>query len=158
MNHKSIVRTIACAGLLGAVGGSLWAGTSQAAPPLVDGFDVEFVDPSCGPGLDAVVNLHVQFTDKLLPDGSVHHWLDLSGTLVNEDNGRYVTLHAARRFTDAPSGDSSIFRGLQGQFSAPGAGVLLHNSGWSDDVIARGRWDATPVDELPPAVCAYLFG
>ena len=156
MHARSIARKVASVTLLSAAGSSLAVGTSEATPPMVEGFDVEFVDGSCGPGLDAVANLHVQFTDKLLPDGSVHHWLDLSGTIANADT--VVTLHATRRFTDSPAGDSSIFRGLQGQFSARGAGVLIHNSGWSDDMLTRGRWDMTPTDELPPPVCDYLFG
>jgi hypothetical protein len=158
MHARSFVRKIASVTLLGAVGSSLAVGTSEAAPPLVEGFDVEFVDGSCGPGLDAVANLHVQFTDKLLPDGSVHHWIELSGTLTNENAGRFVTLHAARRFTDSAAGDLSIFRGLQGQFAAPGVGVLMHNSGWSDGALDRGRWDGEPAYALPPAVCSYLFG
>ena len=156
MHARSIARKIASVTLLGAVGSSLAVGTSAAAPPFVDGFDVEFIDGSCGPALDAVANLHVQFTDKLLPDGSVHHWIDLSGTLANDDT--VVTLHAARRFTDSSAGDSSIFRGLQGQFSASGAGVLIHNSGWSDGALEHGRWDVTPANALPAEVCAYLFG
>jgi hypothetical protein len=158
MHARSIARKIASVTLLSAVGTSVVVGTSEAAPPMAEGFDVEFVDGSCGPGLDAVTNLHVQFTDKLLPDGSVHHWIDLSGTLSNESAGRFVTLHATRRFTDSAAGDSSIFRGLQGQFAAPGVGVLLHNSGWSDGALDHGRWDAAPAYALPPEVCSYLFG
>ena len=136
----------------------VYATAGSAAPPAVETFDVSFVDSSCGEGSDAATTLHVQFTDNLMPDGSVHHWLDLSGTLTNDADGRVVTVHAARRFTDSPTGESSIFRGLQGQFSAAGVGVLVHTSGWSDDVIVHGRWDHTPTDELPPEVCAYLFG
>lgn len=85
---------------------------------------------------------------------TTHHWLDLRGTIANESAGKVVTLHPARRFTDSPSGESSIFRGLQGQFSAAGVGDLEHTSGWSDDVIERGRWDHTPTDALPAVVCA----
>jgi hypothetical protein len=139
-----------------AIASALSTGAAFAAPPVVDAFDVEFVDPSCGPGLDAVVALHVRFSDQLLPDGSLHHWIDLDGTVTAGD--RVVTLHAARRFTDSATGDSSIFRGLQGQFGAAGAGVLMQTSGWSDDVDFLGRWDGVPTDALPPAVCAYLFG
>ena len=117
-----------------------------------------FVDGSCGDGLDAAAALHVQFTDNVMPDGSVHHWIDLRGTIANESAGRVVTLRAARRFTDSATGESSIFRGLQGQFSAPGAGVLVHNSGWSDGSIVHGRWDRTPTSAVPPEVCTYLFG
>jgi len=136
----------------------VYAGASSAASPAVEAFDVAFVDSSCGEGLDAAASLHVQFTDNLMPDGSVHHWIDLSGTLANESAGRVVTLHAARRFTDSPTGESSIFRGLQGQFAAAGGGVLIHNSGWSDGSVVNGRWDHTPTSALPPEVCAYLFG
>jgi hypothetical protein len=158
MHIRSITRRLAGAAALATVGSTLCAGVSAAAPPAVDGFDVEFVDPSCGPGLDAVVNLHVEFTDKFLPDGGNHHWINLDGSIRNDANDRAVTLHAARRFTDSPTGDSSIFRGLQSQFSAPGEGVLFHTSGWSDDVVTHGRWDAAPQDGLPQAVCDYLFG
>ena len=158
MHIRPAVQKIVGGAALAAVGAAMSVGSVAAAPPLVDAFDVAFVDSSCGDGLDAEAQLHVQFTDKLLPDGSVHHWLDLSGTLTNPDNGRFVTLHAARRFTDSPTGDSSTFRGLQGQFAAPGVGPLVHNSGWSDDVISLGRWDMTPTNELAPSVCDYLFG
>ena len=136
----------------------LCAGTGAAAPPVVDGFDVGFVDGSCGPGLDAATVLHVRFTDQTLPDGSIHHWIDLSGTLTNEATGTSVAIRAARRFTDSATGDSSVFRGLQGQFSGSGAGVLAHNSGWSDGALAHGRWDLTPSPSLPAEVCDYLFG
>ena len=159
MHPRPTTRKIAGVAALAAAGVSLSGHAVSASPPAVEAFDVEFVDGSCGPGLDASVSLHVQFTDKLLPDGSVHHWLDLRGTLVNEADGTTVTLHAARRFTDAPTGDSSIFRGLQAQFSAVGGGgVLAHTSGWSDDVVFLGRWDVIPTDELTPEVCDYLFG
>ena len=108
MHARSIARKIASVTLLGAVGGSLAVGTSDAAPPMVEGFDVEFVDGSCGPGLDAVANLHVQFTDKLLPDGSVHHWIDLSGTIANDGHRCHIARHSAlhrlgRRATRASS-------------------------------------------------------
>jgi hypothetical protein len=135
----------------------LCAGTSLAAPPSVVGFDVAFVDDSCGSGLAAMVALHVQFTDNVLPDGSVHHWIDLSGDFTNEAGDRVVSFHAARRFTDSATGESSVFRGLQAQFSAAGVGVLAHTSGWSDGALVHGRWDATPTSALPPAVCTYLF-
>ena len=158
MHARPIARTIAGLGLVAAVVGPLSAGTAAAAPPMVAAFDVEFIDGSCGPELDAVVSLHVRFTDKLLPDGSLHHWLDLSGTIANDSAGKVVSLHATRRFTDSADGQSSNFSGLQSQFSAPGVGVLTHISGWSDDMLTRGRWDMTPTDELPPPVCDYLFG
>ena len=135
----------------------LAAGSSSAAPPAVDGFDVTFVDDSCGPGLNGMTALHVRFTDDVMPDGSIHHWLDLSGTITNEAAGSVVTVHAARRFTDSATGETSIFRGLLGQFSAAGVGVLVHAGGWSDGAITLGRWDGTPTNALPPQVCSYLF-
>jgi hypothetical protein len=156
----NILTTAIRAGAIGAVvtiGQALVPGSAVAEPPAVDAFDVAFVDATCGEGLDADTHLHVRFTDNVLPDGSLHHWLDLRGTLANDANGRVVTVHAARRFTDATDG-SSVFRGLQADFSGPGAGVLAHNSGWSDGVIDRGRWDLAPTDSLPAAVCSYLFG
>jgi len=158
MNMRPLTQALAGATVLVAAGAIVPLGSAAAAPPAVDSFDVEFVDDSCGPGLDALTNLHVQFTDKVLPDGSLHHWLDLSGTLVNPADGLTVTVHAARRFTDSQLGESSVFRGLQGQFSAAGVGVLMHTSGWSDDVTSHGRWDGVPTNALPASVCDYLFG
>ena len=125
---------------------------------MVDGFDVEFVDGSCGPGLDAVVNLHVRFTDKLLPDGSLHHWLDLSGTITNHSAGkvRLIARHSALH---------RLGRRAIEHLQRPAEPVQrsrrrrpTHISGWSDDMLTHGRWDTTPTDELPPAVCYYLFG
>jgi hypothetical protein len=158
MTARTSALKIGAVAVLSGLAPLVYATASSATSPAVDAFDVSFVDSSCGEGLDAATTLHVQFTDKLMPDGSLHHWLDLSGTLTNEANGRVVTVHAARRFTDSSTSGSSIFRGLQGQFSAAGGGVLVHTSGWSDDVVVHGRWDHTPTDELPPEVCAYLFG
>jgi hypothetical protein len=149
---------ISVVAVLAGLGPLVGASPSSAAPPAVDGFDVAFVDGSCGEGLDAMAALHVQFTDAVMPDGSVHHWIDLRGTIANEGAGRVVTLHAARRFTDSSTGESSTFRGLQGQFSAAGAGVLTHTSGWSDGSLVHGRWDHTPASALPLEVCAHLFG
>ena len=134
----------------------LAATSADAEPPAVEAFDVAFVDGSCGEGLDAHTTLHVQFTDKLLPDGSVHHWVDLRGVLVNQANDRYVTVLSSRRFTDAADG-SSAFSGLQSTFNAPGAGVLFHTSGRSDEIATRGHWDAAPDNALPAPVCDYLF-
>jgi len=50
----------------------------------------------------------VQFPDKMLPDGSIQHRLDLSGTILNASRGKTVTVHEARRFTDSPTGDGSL--------------------------------------------------
>ena len=157
MNTRTTARTIGAIAVLSALAPLLSPGTSNAAPPAVDGFDVAFVDDSCGPGMDAMTALHIQFTDNMLPDGSIHHWIDLSGTITNDADGRTVTIHAARRFTDSATGESSIFRGLLGQFSAAGAGVLTHDSGWSDGALIHGRWDGTPSNALPTSVCTYLF-
>lgn len=158
MTARTATWKISTVALLSGLAPLVYASASSAAPPAVDGFDVAFVDGSCGEGLDAMAALHVQFTDNLMPDGSVHHWIDLRGTITNEGAGRLVTLHAVRRFTDSSTGESSNFRGLQGQFSAAGAGVLTHTSGWSDGSIAHGRWDHMPASALPPEVCTYLFG
>lgn len=158
MNIRTTARTIGAIAVLSALAPFLSTGTTDAAPPAVDGFDVAFVDDSCGPGMDAMTALHVQFSDNVLPDGSSHHWIDLTGTITNDANGNIVNIHAARRFTDSATGDSSIFRGLLGQFSAAGAGVLAHVSGWSDGAVTQGRWDGTPSNALPAQVCTYLFG
>lgn len=158
MQIRPLTHKIAATAALAVVGVSFAAGISSAAPPAVDQFDVQFVDPSCGPGMDAATTLHVRFIDKQLPDGGVHHWLDLDGAIHNDAAGKVVTVHAARRFTDSPTGDSSTFRGLMIEFSAADGGVLFHASGFNDGALVHGRWDISTADGLPSAVCEYLFG
>jgi hypothetical protein len=132
-----------------------------AAPPEVDSFSVSFSDPSCGGGLEVLTELSLRFTDKRRPDGTLHHWIDLRGTLTVGE--RVVRVHATRRYRDDEAQNTSVFSGLQGQFSAPGEGVLDHNAGRAvgpyDASIATyartGRWDG-PSDLLPAEVCDYL--
>jgi hypothetical protein len=70
----------------------------------------------------------VQFTDNLMPDGSVHHWLDLSGTIANDGAGRVVTVHAARRFTDSASGESRNNEASSVERCEPGASFRNESS------------------------------
>jgi hypothetical protein len=134
---------------------------AQAAPPAVEEFDVVFPETSCG-GEALTAQLHVRFTDKEQPDGTVHHFIDLHGTISDDRTGEHVTLRAARRFFDGPD-DQSRFAGLQSRFAQPGAGVLHLNAGWSAGALtapmaewaARGRWDGLD-DVLPPSVCTAL--
>jgi hypothetical protein len=134
---------------------------AQAAPPVVEEFDVVFPEPSCG-GEPLTARLNVRFTDKARPDGTVHHFIDLRGTISDDETGEIVTLRAARRFLDGPD-DQSRFAGLQSRFSHPGGGVLHLNAGWSAGALTapmaewatHGRWDGLN-DVLPPSVCTAL--
>lgn len=153
--------TIAAAGFLAA--GALPA---SAAPPSAESFDVAFGDASCTNVAASVVSrLHVRFMDKEQPDGTVHHWIDIVGTITNEETGEYVRLRATRRFFDNAPDDQARFAGLQSTFSAPRHGVLQLNAGWARGALSesvatyatRGRWDGI-AEGLPPSVCAVLAG
>lgn len=153
--------TIAAAGL-----GLVGSGPAAAEPPRVESFDVVFEDGSCANVEDVVVaRLHVRFSDKEQPDGTLHHWLDLAGTITNDASGDYVRFRATRRFFDDEPDDQTRFAGLQSAFSAPGRGMLQLNAGWASGALSesiatyttRGRWDGIAAG-LPGSVCAVLAG
>ncbi len=130
-------------------------------------YDLVLDGPNC-PGLDDEINtyLHFRRSEKVLPDGTIHYFLDIRGTTVNEDTGTTVNVHAARRYTDDPTTDTTRFSGLQVQISAPGLGVVHLNAGTMDTGLSdpfavtrqNGRWDGLFAADLPPAVCEYLAG
>ena len=137
-----------------------------ATPPSVEAFDVSFPETSCTNVTDDIIaRLSVRFTDNRQPDGTVHHWIDLSGTITNEVTGDQVRLRATRRFFDNEPDDQSRFAGLQSRFSAHRHGVLQLNAGWASgalsesvvDYATRGRWDGIEA-ALPTSVCRVLAG
>lgn len=153
--------------LVGVAAASVVAvGPAAAAPSDVVEFDLVLPSTNCGP---AEINNYLHFTRsvKPLPDGTEHYFLHIRGTVVNEDNGREVRVHAVRRFTDDPLTDTTSLSGLQVQLSAAGAGMLHLNAGTMDTGISdpfaiteqHGRWDGLFAGaELPAALCSYLVG
>ena len=163
-----VSRVLSFCAATGAVASSMLVASPPAAatPRTVQSFDVAFGDASCAAVADRVVaRLSVRFTDKEQPDGSVHHWIDLAGTITNETTGDQVRLRATRRFFDDEADDQTRFSGLQSRFSAPGHGVLQLNAGWASgalsesiaDYTTRGRWDGIE-SALPSSVCEVLAG
>ncbi len=142
------------------------ASAVAAAPPEVEKFSVSFPDTCTGSTDELRTDLMIRRTVKTLPDGTVHYFLDINGTLTNLETGTVVRIHAARRFTDDAANDRSRFSGLQVRFSAGGTGVLHLNAGraagplsvplseWTD---FDGRWDGL-AGGLAPSVCEVLVG
>jgi hypothetical protein len=144
----------------------LSASAATAAPPEVVEFPVSFPD-TCAGSPDQIRNdLVVRRAVKTLPDGTVHYFLDVKGTVTNVNTGSAVRVHAARRFTDDAASDASRFAGLQVRFSTGGHGVLHMNAGRASGPLSQplsdwtgfeGRWDGLAAG-LPPSVCRVLVG
>ena len=148
-----------------ATSASTLVGSASAGPPVVEQFEVTFPESGCPDVRDPLLaRLQIRITDQQQPDGTVHHGLDITGTITNVTSGDSVRLHATRRFFDNPTADRTRFAGLQNRFSAPGHGVLHLNAGWAAgalsesmvDYALRGRWDGLDVSGLPPSVCEVL--
>lgn len=160
------VITTAVAATAAGTAALLGASTALAAPPDVTPISVTFVE-HCPGSTDPIVNdLEGRRTVKTMPNGDVHYFLDLHGTVTNEVTGTVVRVRAARRFTDDEANNASTFAGLQVRFSSGGSGVLHLNAGratgplsevmtqWTD---FQGRWDGLAAG-LPPSVCRVLVG
>ncbi|PWW21246.1 hypothetical protein JD79_00374 [Geodermatophilus normandii] len=152
---------------LATLAAALLPATPAAADP--PGITTEFdlaIPFSCPGSDDAIVAyLHFERSVRVLPDATEHYFLDVRGTLVNEDTGTTATVHVVRRFTDDIAADTTQFSGLQNKVSAPGEGVLHLNAGrmltgYTDPfaiVAQHGRWDGYGA-ELSPEVCRYMTG
>ena len=165
MKARPLRRLLLLSAAVLATSASSLVGPASAGPPVVEEFEVAFPELGCPDVPEPLLaSLQIRITDNEQPDGTVHHGLDITGTITNVTSGDSVRLHATRRFFDDPAADQTRFAGLQNRFSAPGHGVLHLNAGWAAGALSesmvdhalRGRWDGLDASGLPPSVCEVL--
>jgi hypothetical protein len=137
-----------------------------AAPPDVLEFPVTFREYCPGSAEPVINELVIRRSVKTLPDGRVHYFLNVSGTVTSVETRNVVRAHGVRRFTDDEANHVTRFAGVQVRFSAGGAGVLHLNAGRAAGPLSQpmnewtdfdGRWDGIGVG-LPASVCEVLVG
>ena len=161
----TVVRTTATAASV-ACAALFCAQPASAAPPDVVEFPVSFPE-FCPGSTEPVINdVVIRRSVKALPDGTVHYFLNISGTVTSVETGNVVRAHAVRRFTDDEANDRTRFRGVQVRFSTGRAGVLHLNAGRATGPLSEpmaawtdldGRWDGLFL-ALPASVCEALVG
>lgn len=160
MTSTAAAAAVSCAALL------LCAPPVAAGPPDVVEIPVSFPE-FCPGSTEPVINdVTIRRSVKTLPDGTVHYFLNISGTVTSIETGNVVRAYAVRRFTDDEANDASRFAGLQVRFSTGGLGVLHLNAGRAAGPLSKpltewtdfdGRWDGL-AGTLPTSVCEALVG